>query len=136
MARRTNISVKDILASKVGHLNQHLAPLAAGGKKQNKYGNQIAHVDGQRFDSKREAARYGLLVLRRKAGEIGLIERQVKYELNPGGGFSYIYIADFRYKVIQTGETVVEDCKGHRTKEYKRKRRLMLKVHGIKILET
>jgi hypothetical protein len=35
-----------------------------------------------------------------------------------------------------TGETVVEDTKGFRTKDYVIKRKLMLWVHGIKIHEV
>ena len=46
------------------------------------------------------------------------------------------YIADFVYEDARTGETVVEDVKGIRTKEYIIKRKLMMYVHGIKILET
>lgn len=62
------------------------------------------------------------------------------------------YVADFVYKerlqdkekYIQSGwiepergwETVVEDSKGFRTKDYAIKRKLMLYVHGIRIRET
>ena len=45
-------------------------------------------------------------------------------------------MADFVYTDVETGETVVEDTKGFRTDVYKIKRKLMLKVHGIKIKET
>jgi hypothetical protein len=38
--------------------------------------------------------------------------------------------------MMQTGKTVVEDCKGYKTKEYLKKKKLMLKIHNIKILET
>jgi hypothetical protein len=46
------------------------------------------------------------------------------------------YIADFVYVDCATGETVVEDAKGVRTKEYIIKRKLMRWVHGIKISEV
>ena len=46
------------------------------------------------------------------------------------------YVADFVYTDVEPGETVVEDTKGFRTEVYKIKRKLMLKVHGIKIKET
>ena len=45
------------------------------------------------------------------------------------------YVADFVYTDRATGQTVVEDTKGVRTKEYIIKRKLMLHVHGIRIKE-
>ena len=45
------------------------------------------------------------------------------------------YFADFVYKDVESGEIVVEDTKGIRTKEYIIKRKLMLYVHHIKIHE-
>lgn len=46
------------------------------------------------------------------------------------------YVADFVYVDCATGETVVEDAKGVRTKEYVIKRKLMLWVHGIQVKEV
>ncbi|MFX7845371.1 hypothetical protein ABTK14_24240 [Acinetobacter baumannii] len=43
-------------------------------------------------------------------------------------------MADFVYKDAN-GNTVVEDTKGVRTKEYILKRKLMLRVYGIRITE-
>ncbi len=105
-------------------------------KKRSKYGNEKHEVDGIEFDSIKEAHRYGELKLMLKAGIIGLLELQVPYELNPGGTHSLKYIADFTYIIRATGEKVVEDAKGHRTREYIKKRRLMKKVHGIIIKEV
>lgn len=45
------------------------------------------------------------------------------------------YIADFVYS-LPDGSWIVEDVKGMKTQEYIIKRKLMLHVHGIKILET
>ena len=45
------------------------------------------------------------------------------------------YIADFRYKDHE-GETVVEDTKGVKTPVWIIKRKLMLRVHGIRIREV
>jgi hypothetical protein len=70
-----------------------------------------------------------------KAGEIGLLKRQVEYELNPGGTHSLKYYSDFEYIITATGDHIVEDVKGFRTREYLKKRRLMKKVHGIDIIE-
>jgi hypothetical protein len=118
-------------------LNQEVIAELEGEPKQkrSKYGNEKVEVDGEVFDSKKEANRWGELRLLLKAGEIGLLRRQVKYELNPNGTHSLAYKADFVYMVVKTGETIVEDAKGFRTREYKKKRRLMKKVHGIIIKE-
>jgi hypothetical protein len=105
-------------------------------KKRSKYGSKETEVDGIKFDSQKEAHRYGQLKLMLKAGIIGLLELQVPFELNTGGTHSLKYIADFVYIISATGEKVVEDAKGHRTREYIKKRRLMKKVHGIEIQEV
>jgi hypothetical protein len=93
-------------------------------------------VDGIVFDSEREANRYKQLSFLLKAGVIGLLERQVAFELNEGGTHSLKYVADFVYVRQDTGERIVEDCKGFRTKEYRKKKRLMRQVYNIKIFET
>lgn len=106
------------------------------------------------FDSKKEWRRYGELTMLERAGKITDLRRQVKYILipaqrepdiiGPRGGkkpgkiieHECSYKADFVYHDIVTGETVVEDTKGFRTKDYVIKRKLMLWVHGIKIHEV
>lgn len=117
----------------------------------NKYKNKKVVIDGIAFDSKREAKRYGELLLLEKAGVITNLQRQVKYVLIPAqrepdtvgarGGIhkgkliekECAYFADFVYQ--QDGETVVEDTKGMRTTDYVIKRKLMLYRHGIRIRE-
>ena len=87
-----------------------------------------------------------------KNGDISNLQRQVKYVLIPTqrepdiigkkGGVKKgkviekecAYTADFVYE--EDGETVVEDSKGFKTKDYSIKRKLMLYVHGIKIREV
>lgn len=102
-----------------------------------KYGNYECVVEGERFDSIREALRWQELRMMEKAGEISGIERQVTYELIPKqpGERAVKYIADFRYK-DRNGLTVVEDAKGMKTKDYIIKRKLLLYMHGIKIVEV
>lgn len=93
-------------------------------------------------------------MLLQKLGSIKDLKRQVKFELIPTqrepdtigkrGGIhkgkvienGVNYIADFVYTDCNSGETVVEDSKGLRTKDYIIKRKLMLFIHGIRILET
>jgi hypothetical protein len=105
-------------------------------ERQSKYRNKQTFVDGIQFDSKKEAMRYKELKLLLKVGEIGFLQCQVPYELNPGGTHSLKYIADFEYVISKTGEKITEDTKGFLTREYKKKRRLMEKLFGIKIKET
>ena len=106
----------------------------------NKYGNKKTVLDGITFDSRKEAKRYQELKLLEKAGEIKDLRRQVKYELIPSQKINgkvverkVEYVADFVY--LQNGDIVVEDTKGIRTKDYIIKRKLMLYVWGIKIVE-
>jgi hypothetical protein len=78
-----------------------------------------------------------------RAGLISDLREQVPYLLIPAQRDDAgrlierqcSYVADFVY-VDSDGRTVVEDTKGVRTKEYVIKRKLMLHVHGIRILET
>lgn len=121
--------------------------------KKNKYNAHSVDYDGLKFDSQREALRYKELTFLISDGIISNLRRQVKYVLipaqrepstiGPRGGVKpgkliekeCSYIADFVYTVVETGETVVEDTKGFRTKDYLIKRKLMLFVYGIKIKE-
>lgn len=127
-------AIKKILASPAGRLNEHLKEVVT--KKKHKYGAVKTEIDGIMFASGREAGRYcklrGFLVL----GLIKDLRLQVPYELNEGGMFSFIYIADFVYIDTETGAEVVEDAKGYKTPEYRKKKKLMLKIHGITIKET
>jgi hypothetical protein len=112
--------------------------------------------DGKVFDSVKEARRWEQLLLLQKAGRIVELQRQVEYELMPAQYESYErytkkgvrlkegrrlierkvkYVADFVYRDAETGELIVEDTKGVKTKDYIIKRKLLLAVHGIKIKE-
>lgn len=130
-----NFTIEDIKKSKCAHLNQHILEETPKKKKRSKYGNRKTVVDDIEFDSEKEANRYKELKLLRKAGFISFLKLQETFELNEGGTHSLKYIADFVYMDAQTGQKVVEDAKGYRTREYLKKRRLMKKVHGIIIKE-
>lgn len=107
--------------------------------RQNKY---HARSSGG-YASRKEHRRANELQLMQRAGLISNLREQVAYELIPpqrgadGKVFerACTYIADFVYTDNATGQTIVEDTKGFRTKEYIIKRKLMLKVHGIRISE-
>lgn len=110
--------------------------------KANKYQAQKCVFNGLQFDSHKELRRYLELRLLERSGQITALKRQVKFELIPAQKDSkgkcveraVGYIADFVYKDKQ-GNTVVEDTKGVRTKEYVIKRKLLLWRYGIKIRE-
>lgn len=106
---------------------------------QNKYGN----VKTCGYDSRKEAERARVLHLLEKAGKIRDLKEQVPYTVIPAQYIdgkcverACIYKADFDYTVAETFEHVVEDAKGVRTKDYIIKRKLMLKVFGIRIREV
>lgn len=109
----------------------------------NKYKNTKISIDGQSFDSVKEAQRYSELKLLEKIGDISGLECQKKFvlissqkdpETRKVVERECAYIADFVY--LRDGELIVEDTKGFRTKEYIIKRKLMLFVHGIRIHEV
>ena len=106
-----------------------------------KYHSTPTEVNGIRFDSKREANRWFELRMLERAGKIEKLKRQVKYLLIPSQyrdgkciEREASYIADFVY--VKDGHLVVEDCKGFRTPEYKIKRKLMLQLYDIRLVET
>lgn len=106
--------------------------------KRNKYG---ARKTGSHA-SRKEHERACQLKLIQRAGLISDLREQVKYQLipaqrDPQGNLlerECAYVADFVYTGAD-GNTVVEDTKGFRTKDYIIKRKLMLHVHGIQIKE-
>lgn len=119
----------------------------------NKYNNKKIIRGGETFDSLKEYKRYLELCLLAKAGKIDDLKRQVRFTLipeqrepdiiGPRGGVTKgriiehkcEYVADFVYNY--NGKTVVEDTKSEatKTKDYIIKRKLMLWVHKIRIVE-
>ena len=100
-----------------------------------KYSNEPTEVDGIKFDSKKEAKRYGELTILVKAGAIKDLELQPRYPIIINGVKVTTYVADFRYTGI-SGAVIVEDTKGFKTEVYKLKKKLMSAIHGIEIQET
>ena len=120
-----------------------------------KYGSTKCIVNGIQFDSRKEARRWGELLLMQRARVISDLQRQVKYVLIPAQYETFerygnngqrlkdgkrlierelSYIADFVY--TEGGKLVVEDTKGFRTKDFIIKRKLMLYFHGIRVREV
>lgn len=113
-------------------------PRVRGGSK---YSNVRTEHDGMMFDSKAELNRWLQLKILERVGEITKLKRQVPYLLipktkRPSGGYERecTYVADFTY--TKAGTPIVEDVKGAATPEYRIKRKLMLHVHGIEVLEV
>lgn len=108
-----------------------------------KYGSKKTILDGQVFDSRREARRYMELKWLERAGEISDLKTQVGFELIPAQTdergkvveCAVKYVADFVYK-DKNGDTVIEDAKGFCTREYVLKRKLMLFRYGFRIIEV
>lgn len=110
-------------------------------RKRGRYGNvKKPVVDGHRFDSQREADRYGELKLLEYADKIFGLRLQPRYPIVIGrvpvvkrserypNGRPLTYVADFSYIDTATGNRVIEDVKmqsGHKTEVYKIKRALM-----------
>lgn len=120
-----------------------------------KYNSRKITRDGETFDSLKEYRRFCELRLLERAGAIQDLQRQVKYVLIPAYyevvGYTKTgkakekcierecaYIADFVYK--ENGKFVVEDVKGYKQSTayavFAIKRKLMLKVYGIRIREV
>ena len=126
-----------------------------------KYNNsKVQTPDGERFDSVKEYKRCLHLRTLQRAGVISDLQRQVKFELIPSQWepverygkqgqrlkddkkcveTALTYTADFTYK-DKDGNLIVEDVKGYTEGAAYRifviKRKLMLYLKGIKILET
>ena len=122
-----------------------------------KYHNQRTRTsDGIVHDSKKEAMRWCELKMLERAGKITDLQRQVEYELIPNqfetierygkngnrlrDGIKVLerrvcYVADFVYHDAKTGELIVEDTKGVKTKDYIIKRKLMLWLYSIRVKE-
>lgn len=108
------------------------------------------------FDSQKELDRWDMLQILEQRGQISELQRQVLYVLVPS---QYIkvwktvrkkevlkdkrveapitYKADFQYR-LPDGKLIVEDVKSEVTRrlpEYVMKRKLMLWIHGIKLVE-
>ncbi len=110
----------------------------------NKYGNEPTHINGLKFDSKKEARRWQELQLLQRAGKICELERQVPFELARSVKYTGAkratpalrYVADFTYFENFGARYTVEDAKGVKTSAYRIKKHLMFAVHGIEVKET
>ena len=107
-------------------------------KPKSKYRNVPTVIDGLRFSSKAEAARYSELKLLQAANQVRWFIRQPRFDLGNG----IVYVADFLV-VWNADETTfsdtrvtVEDVKGVETDVFKLKRKLFEAQYGELTLIT
>lgn len=128
-------------------------------KKRPKYRARRTEVDGEKFDSQKEANRWGHLRLLEKAGQLRNLRRQPWWALMAPiieGGLANIndgrvtgmrivgqYYADFDYELLERGQWryIVEDVKGGatggtRTEMYRWKKKHFEIQYGIQIQEV
>jgi hypothetical protein len=106
-------------------------------RKQPKYRNLRVTVDGETYDSKKEAARGKELALLARAGAITNLRRQVPFKLTSHGKEICRYFADFTYEKLD-GSYHIEDVKSEATRKlpvYRIKKKLMA-AHGHVIEEV
>jgi len=107
-----------------------------GGARVRKFRNIPTIVDGQRFDSKKEARRFVELSLLQRAGAISDLKRGERYQFYHNDVKIGSYKPDFEY--TENGEKIVEDVKSTSTKTqaYMLRKKMMKAFYGIEIRET
>ena len=134
---------------KIAEQEKAKAPPAPQNTKGSKYHNIKTDLNGIRFDSRKEARRFGELWAMEQAGEIKDLRLQVNFTLREGYTKPdgervkpIVYKADFTYwKRDENGAYtlyIVEDVKSTatRTEVYKIKRKLFREKYGMDITEV
>lgn len=103
----------------------------------NKFKNIKTEVNGQKFDSKKEARRFGELSLLERAGQIKGLVCQPRFPIIVNGTEVCTYVADFTY--VEEGRgTVIEDVKSPPTRKlplYRLKTKLLKVTRGLEVVE-
>lgn len=99
--------------------------------RRSKYGNKHVTLNGEKFDSRAEAAYWLILLAWQAQKRIKNLERQVPFVFACGAK----YVADFAYDDVFQRRNVVSDIKGVRTPIYKLKRKMMWTEFSIIIDE-
>jgi len=104
--------------------------------RRSKYNAKRTTVDGLKFDSLSEAARYAELRLLEAAGAIANLQVHPRFVVQDafvdGDGRRWgaiVYVADFAY--TEGDQTIVEDVKGTETQAWRLKRKLFLKRYDM-----
>jgi hypothetical protein len=101
--------------------------------KTNKYRAKAVTVDGIRFASKREAAFYGELKLREKAGEVYEVQLQPPLILSCATQVIGTYRGDFQFYDATLKRTRLVDVKGKDTPLSAWKRKHVKAQYGIEV---
>lgn len=101
-----------------------------------KYRNKPTIIDGIRFMSQKEGARYLELKQLEKVGLIQDLELQPVFDCRINNAKVCKYLADFRYRDTKTQEQIVEDVKGFKTVVYRLKKKLVKALFGVDIVEV
>ena len=105
----------------------------------NKFHAKKTEYNGRIYDSKKEAHRSFELDMLEKAGEISNIEYQPPFPIVINKVKVCLYKADFKY-TEKDGTVIIEDVKGYKKGSayamFRLKKKLVLAVYGIDILET
>tara|TARA_B100002019_G_C21062091_1_gene494596 strand:+ start:217 stop:603 length:387 start_codon:yes stop_codon:yes gene_type:complete len=107
----------------------------ATNKRHGKYNAKKCVIDNIKFDSQLEGKHYIHLRNLEKAGQISDLRTHVDYPFTINDVYIGKYEADFVY-TDSHGVTHVEDTKGFLTKEYKLKKKLMLALYDIEVVEV
>lgn len=102
----------------------------------NKFHAVPTTVNGIRFASQKEATRYQELREREQAGAIIGLVAHPSWDLVVNGVRIGKYTADAAYTDRATCAPVVEDTKGVRTRDYILRKKLMLALYEIEIVEV
>ena len=114
--------------------------LGVGETRGSKMGNRWTVVDGEKFQSKKEAERFAWLKMVERAGKITEVKRQVRFKLQIGETHLTVFVADFTYTDPERG-FVIEDVKGRRDSRdptyqlWRLKARLMSALLGHTVTE-
>lgn len=107
-----------------------------------KYRAKRKVVDGQQFDSQREANRWLDLRLLERGGLIHELERPGRYPLYAVNAKSgeliqvATYKPDFSYREGPERTLVIEDSKGHQTQQFRLRKRMFEAQYGIEVRLT
>lgn len=157
------VNVKDLPAALRKQVMAKLNEIEGqkGGKPPSPPENKLHAKKCGEYDSRKEARRAWELKMLQRAGKISDLQEQVKFVLIPaiweetprigkrGKPIKPLrkciqrelaYVADFVYIDNATGHTVVEDVKGYKGgatyRIFVNKKKLMLEIYGIKVVEV
>lgn len=101
-----------------------------------KYKAQPTMIDGIRFASRKEGARYQQLKILERGNLITDLKLQQPIKCIVNGELVCKYISDFSYYDREKNAIIWEDVKGVKTPVYKLKKKLVRACHGIEITEV